>query len=73
MTQSMSRVARCIDNGQGFWGILKRERYYGRWFTDKQSLIQMIHSDIHYYNTRRAQRNLSVLTPMEKDHLAMAA
>ena len=32
MTQSMSRVAHCIDNGpmEGFWGILKRERYYGR-------------------------------------------
>jgi len=35
MTQSMSRVAHCIDNGpmEGFWGILKRERYYGRQFT----------------------------------------
>ena len=35
MTQSMSRVAHCIDNGpmEGFWGILKRERYYGRRFT----------------------------------------
>ena len=31
MTQSMSRVGKCIDNGpmEGFWGILKRERYYG--------------------------------------------
>lgn len=38
MTQSMSRVAHCIDNGpmEGFWGILKRERYYGRRFTSKQ-------------------------------------
>ena len=41
MTQSMSRVAHCIDNGpmEGFWGILKRERYYGRRFTSKQELI----------------------------------
>ena len=32
MTQSMSRIARCIDNGpmEGFWGIIKRERYYGK-------------------------------------------
>ena len=32
MTQSMSRVAKCIDNGpmEGFWGIIKRERYYGK-------------------------------------------
>lgn len=30
MTQSMSRVGRCIDNGpmEGFWGILKCEMYY---------------------------------------------
>ena len=40
MTQSMSRIARCIDNGpmEGFWGILKRERYYGKRFTSKQEL-----------------------------------
>ena len=44
MVQSMSRVAHCIDNGpmEGFWGILKRERYYGRSFTRKQELVQMI-------------------------------
>ena len=30
--QSMSRVEKCIDNGlmEGFWGILKWERYYGQ-------------------------------------------
>ena len=68
MTQSMSRVAHCIDNGpmEGFWGILKRERYYGRRFTSKRELIQTIENYIHYYNTRRVQRNLGVLTPMEK-------
>ena len=44
MTQSMSRVAHCIDNGpmEGFWGILKWERYYGRQFTSKHELVQMI-------------------------------
>ena len=75
MTQSMSRVAHCIDNGpmEGFRGILKRERYYGRRFTDKQTLIQMIESYIHYYNTRRVQRNLGVLTPLEKHNLYHAA
>jgi len=75
MTQSMSRVAHCIDNGpmEGFWGILKRERYYGRRFTSKQELVQMIESYIRYYNTRRVQRNLGILTPMEKYQLAMAA
>ena len=75
MTQSMSRVAHCIDNGpmEGFWGILKRERYYGRRFTSKDELIHMIRSYITYYNTRRVQRNLGVLTPMEKYQLYLAA
>jgi len=32
ITQSMSRVARCIDNGpmEGFWGLMKRAMYYGK-------------------------------------------
>ena len=54
MTQSMSRVAHCIDNGpmEGLWGILKRERYYGRRFTSKRKLVQMIENYIRYYGTR---------------------
>ena len=68
MTQSMSRVAKCIDNGpmEGFWGILKRERYYGKRFKDTESLVSMIEEYIEYYNNRRLQRNLGVLTPIEK-------
>lgn len=68
MTQSMSRVAKCIDNGpmEGFWGILKRERYYGKRFTNKDELVTMIEDYIEYYNNKRLQRNLGVLTPMEK-------
>lgn len=75
MTQSMSRVAHCIDNGpmEGFWGILKRERYYGRRFTSKLELVLMIQRYIQYYNTRRVQRNLGVLTPFEKYSLCTAA
>lgn len=41
MTQSMSRVAKCIDN--------------------------------EYYNTKRLQRNLGVLTPFEKHEQYMLA
>lgn len=37
---------------EGFWDILKRERYYGRRFTSKQDLIQMIERYIRYYNTK---------------------
>ena len=75
MTQSMSRVAHCIDNGpmEGFRGILKRERCYGRRFTGKHELVQMIRQYIRYYNTRRVQRNPGVLTPMEKHTLCLAA
>ena len=71
----MSRVAHCIDNGpmEGFWGILKRERYYGRRFTSKQEPVQMIENYIRYYNTRQIQRNLGVLTPLEKHRLSLAA
>ena len=75
MTQSMSRVAHCIDNSpmEGFWGILKRERYYGKRFTSKQELVRMIQDYIYYYNTQRVQRNLGVVTPMEKYQMAFAA
>ncbi|WP_438763576.1 IS3 family transposase [Enterococcus sp. AZ194] len=66
MKQSMSRVAHCIDNGpmEGFWGMMKRETYYGRKFTNRESLVSMISDYIDYYNNRRLQRKLSVMTPM---------
>lgn len=66
----MSRVDKCIDNGQmeGFWSILKRAPYYGRQFTNRGELVQMIEDYITYYNNRRVQRNLGVLTPMEKHY-----
>ena len=38
MKQNMSRVAHCIDNEpmEGFWGISKREMYYGKPFTSRE-------------------------------------
>ena len=68
MTQSMSRVGKCIDNGpmEGFWGILKRERYYKRKFNSREEVVTMITDYIDYYNNKRYQRRLGVLTPMEK-------
>ena len=75
MRQSMSRVGKCIDNGpmEGFWGILKRERYYGKRFTSREELVSTIEDYMDYYNTARVQRNLGVLTPFEKHQLAAAA
>ena len=73
MTQSISRVVKCIDNGpmEGFCGILKRERHYGKHFTSKNELVEMIENYIRYYNNQRVQRNLSVLTSMEKHRLPL--
>lgn len=67
MTQSMSRIAHCIDNGpmEGFWGIMKREMYYTKKFRTKEELIQAIEKYLDYYTTKRVQRNLGVLTPLE--------
>lgn len=67
MQQSMSRVGRCIDNGpmEGFWGILKSEMYYLRKFSDEYELTQAIEDYILYYNTRRYQKRLSCMTPLE--------
>ena len=58
MKQSMSRVAHCIDNGpmEGFWGILKRETYYGRKFNEREALVKAIENYIDYYNNERIQR-----------------
>ena len=75
MTQSMSRVGRCIDNGpmEGFWGIIKREIYYGRKFTSREALVQAITDYIDYYNNRRYQRRLFTLAPMEVFKQLMSA
>ena len=75
ITQSMSRVGKCIDNGpmEGFWGILKRERYYGRRFTSREQLVKMIQEYITYYNFHRLQRGLGVRTPMEVHDRLLAA
>mgnify|MGYP000600451211 CR=1 FL=1 len=51
MTQSMSRVHCCIDNGpmEGFWGIMKCEMYhYGKHYNTKDELIKAINDWIHY-------------------------
>lgn len=67
MIQSMSRVGKCIDNGpmEGFWGMIKREKYYGKKFTSRDELVTMIEAYIDYYNNGRYQQKLHILTPME--------
>lgn len=67
MTQSMSRVARCIDNGpmEAFWGMLKSEMYYLKKFNSYKELETAITDYIYYYNNQRYQKRLKCMTPME--------
>ena len=67
MTQSMSRVGRCLDNApmEGFWGILKSEMYYLKTFHSREELVSAIENYIHYYNTKRYQKRLNYMAPYE--------
>ncbi|HBJ2602051.1 TPA: IS3 family transposase [Clostridium botulinum] len=67
MTQSMSRVSRCIDNGpmEVFWGMLKSEMYYLRKFNSYSELESVITDYINYYNNQRYQKRLKCMTPLE--------
>lgn len=75
MTQSMSRVGRCIDNGpmEAFWGTLKIEMYYLHTFQNDASLKSAIGDYIHFYNCRRFQERLGGLAPLEYRALLLAA
>lgn len=74
-TQSMSRVSRCIDNGpmEGFWGTLKCEMYYLHKFYTYEELKQAIDEYIVFYNTKRLQKNLKGLTPIEYRNQTLAS
>jgi len=67
MTQSMSRVSRCIDNGpmEAFWGMLKSEMYYLKTFISYNELEQAVIDYIDYYNSGRYQKRLNCMTPLE--------
>ncbi|WP_432402260.1 transposase [Wukongibacter sp. M2B1] len=64
MTQSMSRVGRCIDNGpmEAFWGMLKSEMYHLNKFDTYEELEQSIDKYIYFYNNRRYQKRLKSMT-----------
>ena len=70
MTQSMSRVSRCIDNGpmEAFWGMLKTEMYYLKVFASYEELKQAVIDYIEYYNGSRYQKRLNCMTPLEYRH-----
>ncbi|CAG7659122.1 IS3 family transposase ISEnfa5 [Paenibacillus allorhizosphaerae] len=67
MTQSMSRVSRCIDNGpmESFWGMMKSEMYYLNKFNAYEELESAIMEYINYYNNHRYQKRLKCMAPVE--------
>ena len=67
MTQSMSRVGHCIDNGptENFWGIVKSEMYYPNTFTDEDSLRNAIADYMSFYSNERIQERFKGKTPAE--------
>lgn len=74
MTQSMSRIGKCIDNGpmEGFFGTLKCEMFYGKRFESMEYLIQCVKQYIEFYNERRLQKRLKCLPPMAYRRQALA-
>lgn len=75
MIQSMSRVGRCIDNGpmEGFWGMLKSEKYYLHKYETYEELKLAIENYIEFYNNKRYQRRLKCMTPFEYHKYLLAA
>lgn len=73
MTQSMSRISKCIDNGpmEGFWGILKCEKYYLNKYYTYDEISNAIDEYIFFYNNKRLQKGLNGLSPMEFRALAV--
>ena len=72
MTQSMSRVGKCIDNGpmEAFWGIIKCEKYYLNQYNTFDDLANAVDEYISFYNSKRLQKKLNGLSPMEFRALA---
>ena len=75
MTQSMSRVGHCIDNGptEGVWGIIKSELYLLYEIHNEESLINSITDYIRYYNEERLQERFNTRTPKQIREAALQA
>ena len=65
--QSMSRKGNCLDNSvmENFFGILKKEMFYGHKFNSATQLINEIKDYIYYYNNHRIKMKLKGLSPIE--------
>ena len=67
MEQSMSWVGHCMDHGptEGFWGIMKTERYQMYKITDEASLRYAIKDYLRFYSEERPQGRYHCKTPLE--------
>ena len=72
ITQSMSRKGNCLDNSptENFFGIMKREMFYGHEFEFKtlNQLKEAIIDYINYYNNDRISCKLKGLSPIKFRH-----
>jgi transposase InsO family protein len=67
MIHSMSRVGRCLDNApmEGFFGILKVEKYYLNKYDTYEMLEKDIDDYMYFYNNDRLQKRLGKRSPLE--------
>ena len=76
ISQSMSRKGNSLDDGlmEGFFGILKREMFYGfeKQFKNLNELEDAIRDYIEYYNQKRIKIKLKGLTPIEYRKLVLS-
>ena len=72
LTRSMSKKGCSPDNaaGEGFFGRLKNEMFYGRsWVgVSMDDFINEINSYIEWYNTKRIKQSLGYMSPAEYRH-----
>src|SRR5690554_7536196 len=68
MTQSMSRVGKCIDNGpiENLWGIIKTEMFYINKFNNTIEIEKAVNDYIEFYNNMRLQSKLKSQTPIDR-------
>lgn len=64
--QSMSRKGNCLDNSpmENFFGILKREMFYGETFNNYEDLVNEIKKYINWYNEERIKTKLNGMSPI---------
>nr|WP_207783651.1 IS3 family transposase [Lactobacillus helveticus] len=75
--QSMSRKGCSPDDGliEGFFGILKREMFYGKEsnYANLNELEKAIKDYIHFYNYERTKTKLKGLTPIQYRNQSLVA